>query len=95
MIEVEEDVYGVPATTDLDPFAAHDGRERGDALLTVEEEFLATEGRLLLFDGGCSGRNVTIGLPYEDAAAGVATIERVEEIPDSGGSPDVAPLEFG
>ena len=71
--------------------AADDAVERGDPLLTVEEELLGTGGRRAT----AHGLSAALGLPDEQGTDGEAVVQRLHQSADLVAVPDVAALELG
>src|SRR5262249_10486055 len=69
--------------------------QRGEPLLTVEKELAADEVGPVLGDGRGAGGDRFVRLPHQDRPAGVAAVERVEQVAHAGGPPDVVPLDLG
>jgi hypothetical protein len=69
--------------------------ERREPLLPVEEQLLATERGTLLFDRKIPRRHLDVGLPDEDRPRWITAVERIEQVADSRGWPDIASLKFG
>lgn len=94
VLQVKQDVDGLDAPANLDRLAVDNGRQRGEALLAVEQQFAAGKGPGLLDDGGVAGGHRFVSLPHENRAAGVAAIKRVEQVAHAGGAPDIVSLDF-
>ena len=71
--------------------AADDAVERGDPLLTVEEELFGTGGRRTT----PHGLSAALGLPHEQGTDGEAVVHRLHQSADLVPVPDVATLELG
>src|SRR2546425_7327913 len=95
MIDVEKNVDWLLATTDGHLLAFEDSCERRKSLLSVEKQFSTLEGGGPLIHTHLACRNVLLGLPDEDGAARIASIQRIEQIAHSWTTPDVPTLNLG
>jgi hypothetical protein len=64
-------------------------------LLTIKEELVAPKRTYSLFDGQAPRRSLFIGFPHENAPRRISSIERVQQISDTGCWPHIAALKFG
>ena len=94
MIQIEENLDRSSATPHHDRLATDDGRERGEALLPVEQESRVRVRIQILVDRELLQRHVLVGLPHEDRAGRVLAIERIEKVANSSRTPHVSALHL-
>ena len=95
MLQIEEDVDGPLAPPDRHRLAVQHGGERGQALLTIEQQLPTGERVRVLGDREVARRHWLVRLPHQDRAARIAAVERVQQVAYPCRSPDVVPLNLG
>jgi hypothetical protein len=95
MLKVEEKLERAASAADSYVLPPNDGREGGESLLPIQKKQGVLVGIALLTDGEVLEGDVLAGFPQKDCSGGVASIEGIEEVAHTGGSPDVAALHFG
>src|SRR5437667_9642893 len=94
MIDIEKNVDWPLTTTDRHLVAFEYSREGRQSLLPVEQKFATRERSASLIDSHLTSGNLLLSLPYEDRAAGIAPVERIEQVAHSWTTPDIATLNL-
>ena len=95
MVKVEQDFDGLlPLPAYLHRLAANDRTQRGEPLLSIEQEFVPLERADGLRHREISARHFAVGFPNQDCARRITPVQGVQQITDTGRRPNIAPLHL-